>query len=199
MLLSHHSICGRNINNSDFCAHLMELNGLCSVEKIVIGLCFLTFSVGVCVCVRERHRETVSAKFGGLWCVFQIHTQHGVHRSLQKVNVLCAVQSSKIDFSTVINSSKGRQNNWTVMIWDVFTQTLIFSAGNMHCIWVTDVFVAKPAQLICMGTGERNPQKGKKEGYGCAQDLISAPSLADCSLDAMLLFITPTYVEPVFK
>lgn len=57
MLLSHHSICGRNINNSDFCAHLMELNGLCSVEKIVIGLCFLTFSVGVCVCVRERHRE----------------------------------------------------------------------------------------------------------------------------------------------
>lgn len=153
----------------------------------------------VCVCKRETQRETVSAKFGGFWCVFQIHTQHGVHRSLQKVNVLCAVQSSKIDFSTVINSSKGRQNNWTVMIWGVFTQTLIFSAGNMHCIWVTDAFVAKPAQLICMGTGERNPQKGKKEGYGCAQDLISAPSLADCSLDAMLLFITPTYVEPVFK
>lgn len=55
----------------------------------------------------------------------------------------------------------------------------------------------KAAQLICMGTGERNPPKQpqKIEGYGCRAgfELGSHPCL-----EAMVLFITLTYAEPMF-
>lgn len=51
----------------------------------------------------------------------------------------------------------------------------------MHCIWVTDVFVAQTSPVnLHRHRGEKSTE-GKKEGYGSAQDLIWAPSLADCS------------------
>lgn len=51
----------------------------------------------------------------------------------------------------------------------------------MHCIWVTDVFVAQTSPVNLHGHRGEKSTKRKKEGYGCAQDLIWAPSLADCS------------------
>lgn len=64
-----------------------------------------------------------------------------------------------------------------------------------HCIWVTDVFMAKMGFNL---HGHRGGESAKnKKGYGCAQDLIWVPSPFNTA--AILLFITPTYVEPMFK